>query len=188
LIIFSSGIAYTQTKNDSYDEISVLLNVPRVGNWEMGALIKGQEAYLPLKDFFEVLQIRNSSPENSDTIEGFFIYPNAKYLIDKTNDRIVYQNKIFPLKPNNLIRWENNLYLKSANFGEIFGLDCIFNFRSLSITVNTKLELPAIREMQLQQMRKNISQLKGEKKADTTIKRKFSMFHLGMADWSVLNY
>jgi len=187
-LFFSSGIGYTQTQNNNYDEISVMLTVPRIGNWEMAAIIKGQDAYLSVKDFFDILQIRNSSSANADTIGGFFINPQAKYLIDKSNDRIVYQDKIFTLKQNDLIRLENNLYLKSDYFGQVFGLDCIFNFRSLSITVNTKLELPAIREMQLQQMRKNITQLKGDKKADTTIKRKFSMFHLGMADWAIINF
>src|SRR5437764_12901947 len=36
-------------------------------------------------------------------------------------------------------------------------------------------------------MRRNITQLKGEKKADTIIKRTFPLFHLGVADWSIIN-
>jgi hypothetical protein len=39
--------------------------------------------------------------------------------------------------------------------------------------------------MQQEQMRKNISQLKGEKKADTTIKQQFSWLQLGVADWTL---
>ena len=53
--------------------------------------------------------------------------------------------------------------------------------------LNTKLELPIIREMRQEQMRSNISRLKGEVKADTTIGRKFPAFHFGMADWSVIS-
>ncbi|MDB5222620.1 MAG: Sporulation Domain-Containing Protein [Chitinophagaceae bacterium] len=178
---------HTQGQND-YDEISVTLSVPRIGSWEMPAIIKGQSAYLPVKELFDILQIKNSTSATLDSIKGFFINPKANYLFDKTNDRIVYVDKIFNLKPTDLIHSENNLYLKSEYFGQIFGLECIFNFRSLSITINTKLELPAIREMQLEQMRRNITQLKGDKKADTTIKRKFSIFNLGMADWSLINF
>ena len=34
-------------------------------------------------------------------------------------------------------------------------------------------------------MRKNISRLKGEIKADTIIGRDYPFFHFGMADWSI---
>ena len=53
------------------------------------------------------------------------------------------------------------------------------------VILNTKIELPAIREMRLEQMRKNISRLKGEIKADTIIGRDYPFFRFGMADWSV---
>lgn len=187
LMYLSPNAGYSQAQND-YDEISVTLSVPRIGSWEMPAIIKEQSAYLPVKELFDILQIKNSPSAGLDSIKGFFINPKANYLFDKINDRIVCEDKIFNLKPTDLIRFENNLYLKSDYFGQIFGLECIFNFRSLSITINTKLELPAIREMQLEQMRRNITKLKGDKKADTIIKRKFSMFHLGMADWSIINF
>lgn len=179
------SVANSQIQND-YDEISVTLNVPRIGSWEMPALIKGQSAYLPVKELLDVLQIKNSA-SNADSITGFFINPKAAYLIDKAHNKIIYQDTIFSIDPNDFIRSENILYLKTDYFGKIFGLDCSFNFRNLSITLNTKLELPAIREMQLEQMRRNITQLKGDKKADTTIKRKFTLLSLSMADWAIIN-
>ncbi|MCX6270608.1 MAG: hypothetical protein NTU44_05200, partial [Bacteroidetes bacterium] len=49
------------------------------------------------------------------------------------------------------------------------------------------LELPLIHELKLEQLRKNISRLKGEYKADTIIARNYPFFHLGMADWSVIS-
>lgn len=179
------SVANSQIQND-YDEISVTLNVPRIGSWEMPALIKGQSAYLPVKELLDVLQIKNSA-SNADSITGFFINPKAAYLIDKAHNKIIYQDTIFSIDPNDFIRSENILYLKTDYFGKIFGLDCSFNFRNLSITLNTKLELPAIREMQLEQMRRNITQLKGDKKADTTIKRRFTLLSLSMADWAIIN-
>ena len=32
-------------------------------------------------------------------------------------------------------------------FGQIFGLDCTFDYRNFSVFLDTKLELPIIREM-----------------------------------------
>jgi hypothetical protein len=169
----------------TYDEISINVNIQRIGSLEMSALIYGQEAYLPIKDLFDYLKIKNSISADLNTLEGFFIDPKNTYLIDYSNYNILYQGKTFKLKKNDLIFFANTLYLKSSYFEEIFGLDCIFNFRNLSISVTTKLELPAFREMKLEEMRKNMNALKGEKKADTVIRQGFPLFSLGMADWSV---
>ena len=186
LLVVLPSIVYCQQENE-FDEISITFNVQRIGSCEIPAIIHNETAYLPLKEVFDFLKIKNSFGTNMDSIEGFFIYPKDLYVIDKVNNKIKFQDKIFDLKPTDLIRTETGLYLKSDYLGDVFGLTCSFNFRSLSVTMNTKAELPAIREMQLEQMHKNIVLLKGEKKADTTIKRKYPLFHLGMADWSVIN-
>lgn len=170
---------------DDYEEISVTLTVQRIGSLEMPAVVYGQKVYLSIKELFDFLKIKSTPSAGFDSVAGFFINPKATYLIDKTNNKIVYGDKAFTLKPNDFIHTPTTLYLKSDYFGQVFGLECVFNFRSLSVTLSTKIELPAIREMQLDMMRRNISQLKGEKKADTIIRQSFPLFHLGMADWSV---
>lgn len=169
-----------------YDEISIFINVPLVGGGDIAAVIKGQELYLPVTDLFDFLKIRNLPSPGLETISGFFIAPDAKYVISRSESQIRYQDKVFNLEPGDLIRTESNLYLRASYFGKVFGLDCAFNFRSLSVTVNSKLELPLIREMRQEEMRKNITRLKGEIKADTTIGRSYPLFKFGMADWSAI--
>jgi hypothetical protein len=188
-VVFNYGSADTAVEKEEefYDEVLITLNVPRIGSLEIQAIVYGQQLYLPIKDLFDFLKIRNIPSPDFDLVEGFFIFPKDTYSIDQTNNRIVYRSKSFDLKPRDLIRTETNLYLKSDYFGQVFGLECVFDFRNLSVTLNTKIELPAIREMQHDLMRRNISQLKGEKKADTTIGRSFPLFHLGTADWAVFS-
>lgn len=89
------------------------------------------------------------------------------------------------MQRNDLIQTGTNLYLRSEFFGEVFGLESTFNFRSLSVSMKSKLELPVIRERRQQEMRLNLDRLKGEVTADTNISRSNSFFRLGMADWSV---
>ena len=171
---------------DNYDEILITLNVQRIGSVEIPAIIYNKVAYLPVREIFDFLKIRNLLSADIDSISGFFINPKAVFLIDKAHNRIYYQGKTFKLRSTDLIRTENNLYLKADLFGPVFGLDCKFDFRSLSITLTTKLELPAIREMLMEQLHSNLGKLKGEKQADTIIKQQFSFFHLGTADWSLM--
>ena len=44
-------------EDNSYDEVLVSLYVPHIGNLELPAIIKGQEAYLSVKELFDFLKI-----------------------------------------------------------------------------------------------------------------------------------
>lgn len=168
-----------------YDEIAVLLEVPGIGGGEINALIKDEKLYLPVTDLFDFLKIRNIPSPDLGTISGFFVNPQAEYIIDRTKNQIVYQGKEFDLEKGDIIRTEVNLYLESSYFGKVFGLDCRFNFRALSVKISSQLELPLIREMKQEEMRRNIARLKGEVKADTSVGRTYPLFRYGMADWAV---
>ena len=56
--IFSNKI-YCQ-ENLDFDEISVSLNVQKIGTVEMGVVIRDQVAYLPVKDILDFIKIRNT--------------------------------------------------------------------------------------------------------------------------------
>jgi hypothetical protein len=169
-----------------FDEVLIYLNIPHIGGTDINGVIKGQEVYLPVTEMFDFLKIRNVASPGLDSISGFFINRQAMYIVDWGNNRILYQDKTYNLNPDDFVRTETNLYLKSDYFGKVFGLDCSFNFNSLSVTLTTNQELPMIREMRQTEMRRNISRLKGQEKADTVIGRRYPVFHFGMADWSVI--
>lgn len=169
-----------------YDEISVYFSVPRIGGADLPALISEEQVYLSVIDVLDFLKIKNSYTSGFGSVTGFFITEDAKYEIDRVNNIITYSGKEYPLKPGDLVRTETNLYLKINYFGEIFGLECVFSLRSMSVTLNTKVELPVIREMRQEQMRKSLGKITGEIEADTTIRRKYPLFHFGMADWSAV--
>ena len=170
---------------DTYDEISVFVEVPQIGGTEIDAVIKGTELFLPVTDLFDFLKIKNTISQDMESVTGFFITPDATYSISRAENKIIYQSNSYDLASGDLIRTESNLYLRSSYFGKVFGLECLFNFRSLSVLVNTKMELPMIREMRQEEMRKNLTRLKGDIKADTSIGRSYPLFKFGMADWSV---
>jgi len=170
-----------------YDEILVYMNVQGVGNVQIPAAIRNESAYLSITDIFGFLKIRNNASAGMDSVSGFFITPQALFVIDKVNNRIEYQGKKINLPPEAFIQTATALYLKSDYFGQVFGLQCKFNFRSLSVILSTALELPVIREMRQEEMRNNLNRLKGEVKADTSILRSYPMFKFGMADWAVVN-
>jgi hypothetical protein len=180
------AIANAQGQKD-YEEISVYLSVQSVGGIEAPALIRNDLAYVSVTDVFNFLKIKNTSSASLDSISGFFITPDVPFVIDKSSNRILFDDNTFDLSPNDLIKTETGLYLESSWFGKVFGLDCHFSFRSLSINMTTKAELPIVRELKQEMMRKNLNRLKGEQRADTVLKRSYPFFHFGMADWSVIS-
>ncbi|MFY9154129.1 MAG: hypothetical protein WAO52_19065 [Prolixibacteraceae bacterium] len=181
------AISFTSEKPEiEYEGLSITLNVAGIGGQEVSAVFRGKDAFLSVIDVFNFLKIRNVPSLTLDTVSGFFLDPKAIFIIDKPNNRITYQEKVFALGPNDLISTETGLYLKTDYFGKIFGLECTFNFRSLSVTLNTDLDLPLIREMKRELMRRNVASLQREIIADTTIHRSFPLFKMGMADWSVI--
>jgi hypothetical protein len=188
-LVFFLNISFAQdvsAQEPEYDEIPVFLEVPGVGGTEISAVIMGEELFLPVTELFNFLKVKNISSSGLETISGFFISPEMEYAISRTDNSIVYQGKTNKLDQGDLVRTETNLYLRASYFGKVFGLDCMFSFRSLSVKLTSKLELPIIREMKQEEMRRNLSRLKGEIKADTNIKRTYPVFRFGMADWSAI--
>lgn len=167
-------------------ETSVFVVVQGIGGTEIPALVTGDTAYLSVSDLFDFLKIRNTFSASGDSLTGFFIQEKDAYLIDRAKHRILYRDQVYNLHKDVLLRTSTTLYMRLDYFSKVFGLTSKFNFRNLSVRMNTKAELPAVRELRLQLMRQNLSNLRGETKADTFIGPSNSLFRLGMMDYSII--
>ncbi len=170
---------------DEYYEISVFVDINRLGGAEIPTVILGKTAYVSITDLFNLLKIKNIYSEGYDTVSGFFLQPEDKYIIERKSNTIEFKKKVYNLNPGSLIKTETSLYLELKYFGEIFGLYCSFDFRQLQIKLETKFELPIMREIRLETIHQNIDNLKGETKADTVIKATYPLFSFGIVDWGI---
>lgn len=168
-----------------FDELIVTIKGESIGMAEIPALIIGNDVYLPVSDLFNFLTIKNSLSAKGDSISGHLLNPKDIYCINRKNNTIWYKEQITTLSKNDLIFSSNEFYLKARYFGEVFSMPCAFNFRSLTVSFEPTIELPFMREKRLEQMRRNITKVKGEIKPDTIVKRKFEALHLGAIDWSL---
>lgn len=170
----------------AYDEILLYMNVQGVGGMQVQAAIFHEVAWLSITDIFDFIKIKNTPSAGLDSISGFFILRQSTFLIDAIHNQITYQGKVLHLPEEALIHSSTNLYLRANYFGQIFGLECKFNFRNLSIILTSKQELPVVRELRQEAMRSNLSNLRGDTKADTNYKAVRPPFHFGMTDWAVV--
>ncbi|MFT3982249.1 MAG: carboxypeptidase-like regulatory domain-containing protein [Ferruginibacter sp.] len=182
LITLLPGKAFCQDEA-AYEEITITFNSRVAGNAEMPAVIYDNKAYLPVNDLFDFLRIKNDFSANNDSLKGFIQNPADVFSINRISNTVFYRDTLTRLHPNDLFYLNDDFYLEAGYFGRIFKMDCAFSFRSLSINFNTNVELPFMREERQEQLRRNISKLRGERRADTTLGRDFSLFRIGVVDW-----
>lgn len=183
LFTFLSPVLFAQEEENYYD-ISVNLEIKNVGATEIEAVIKDNNIYLSINQLFSFLKLNNNLASDLSSIDGFFMKKEMAYKISRSNNSIIYSNKEIILQEGDLIQTEFDLFLKSDYFGSIFGLNCFFNFRSLSVLVETQVDLPIIREMRQLEIRNNLKRIIGQQESDTTIEREYPLFKFGTADWS----
>lgn len=187
LLTCASMVNAMAQQEPEYDEIGVFLMIQGVGGFEMNAVYMDDKLYLPVGELFGFLKINHELSKNYDSVSGFFLKEQNRYLISHTGQAATVGNEKYPLDKTSLLRTANGLYMRNDVFGRIFGLYLSFNFRSMSIELKTHHELPVIKELRLAVMRKNVSRLKGEVTVDTTLKRQYHPARGGMVDWSVIS-
>jgi hypothetical protein len=185
--LFISNLLEIDAQESEREEIPVNVRVERLGGVTFNPLYEYESGrlLLPVTEFFRFLQIKAEPAASLDSISGFIAKEENRYLIDNRNKKVFFGEKDFPVEDGQLINTGSELYMDHRLFGEIFGLHCQFDFRSLTVTVKPDFELPVIREMKLQQYRKNIQQLKGEVEVDTTLHQQHNLWRFGMMDWAL---
>lgn len=169
-----------------YDEIMVEMNVPELGEFDVSIAIKGEEAYLSVAEVFDILGIKQESDPGTRIISGFLLHPDNNFVIDPVSQIIIADGEELQLSSEDFILTPMDFYLRADLFDPIFGLNASFSFRSLSVTLETSLELPVIRNRRLERMRRNISELKGEVEPDTVLQREFQSLRGAAVDWGVI--
>lgn len=184
MVIYFISIANlsSQTTQD-FDEIIVDLKVPQIGVYEVPIAIRDQKAYVSIIDFFKLLNIKHQ--QEGSNIEGYIIKQDSTFLINQVKNEIIYNGKSHSIAQDDIITTPTTVYLQSKYFGEIFNLSLNFNFRRLDLILETKLELPFIREKRINEMRENLANVKGVVLPDTLIKRSYPFFNGGNLDWAI---
>lgn len=169
------------------EEIPVSLQIEGLGAGTLNPLYEEQSGklLLPITELFKFLQIKAEASATLDTISGFMVKEENSYLIDNSHKEIFFNGKKYTVSKDKLINTGTELYLDCSLLGEIFGLYCTFDFRSLSIVIKANFELPVVREMRLKQFRKNMQQLQDNVATDTTLRQQYHLARFGMLDWSV---
>lgn len=187
LFLTTSLFAEAQEEQQEYEDITVFLMVQNVGGFEIDAIYLDDNIYVNVATLFNILKINHSVSPDNDSVTGFFLDEQQKYSISKNSLTATVGDRVYKLDASDIFTPDLGFYLKNTVYGKVFGLNLNFNFRSLALELKTAYELPVIKELRQEQMRKNIDRLEGVVEVDTVLKRNYHLFRGAMADWSVIS-
>jgi len=171
-----------------YDEIPVLVTVDGVKDFYIDIIYTNNNLlYVNVENLFKTLKIQCLVGQRGDSIGGFIEQEKRTYLIDYNNREIKVGAKTIQ-SVNGLVKELGSLFIESKLLTDAFGIQLSFNYRTLSIKLESEFELPIVKEQRIEKMRTNLSQVQGEVFADTTIKRNYHLFKAGNVDWALTSY
>jgi hypothetical protein len=152
-------------------------------NFETDVLISDKnQLFLNIKDIFKKLKIKCIS-QDGDFI-GFIKNENNLYKIDFKKDKITVGAQSFSIS-NGYVEIFGTTYIAASIISEAFGINVLFNPRSLSAKLSSTFELPFLKQLRIEETRNNISKLRGKPSiADTIIQRDYHLFNFGSVDWA----
>jgi hypothetical protein len=170
----------------SFDEVSVEFYVSGYYRFETNVIITdAKKLYINIDDLFKKLGIYCTVDDSGTVLRGFIENEKKKYTVNLNSKQIEVGNKIIK-STNGIVQKLGAIYIESTLITEAFGLNIIFNYRSLSIKLEANFELPLAKKMRLAQIRKNMSKFQNkELKVDKVVPRKYHLFKEGMLDWSL---
>lgn len=173
----------------SFDDVPVDFVVNGYLKFETDVIItESNKVYIDIEDLFLNMGLKCISNNEGNSLSGFIGDENKTYTIDYTARQItVGKNTI--KSANGIVQESGAIYVESTVLTEAFGLNIVFNFRTLSIKMEAGFELPALKKMRLEQARNNIAKLQQKDKvADTIVKRDYHLLRFGTMDWSLASY
>lgn len=173
-------------ESEPFDLTELMITVYLQGGYtfEADVLISAsEELYYNIEGLFKTLEIKCNLDLNS--LVGFISNEKNLYEINFETKIITIGDKVINIK-NGLIERFGEKYIKADLISQAFGLNFVFNPRSLSVKLTANFELLFLKQIRLEKTRNNISKLQGKTiTIDTILPRNYHLFKFGTVDWSL---
>jgi hypothetical protein len=184
LTIYTSSGQNTEADEPYFDEISIVLNVQRLGFYDLEAVYYDDQLYLPFIDLFTKLGIYITHTPQIDTISGYIFYAENSFFFDVGTNTMRFNGKDFIFNQQEVVSNFSDVFIPIKRYTELFDFAMSFDFRALTLTLASDIELPIIKKLRLEKLRENVKTLTGETPVDTTFARKAKRFSGAALDWN----
>jgi hypothetical protein len=177
--------AQNQVDFEEIEEFKIFLNIQDVSFQETDALFYDEHLYVSTFMLFQQLKIYSEVKDEFNEMRGYIDNMEDTFAIDYSAKKIRYKGVTDSLDDSKIIRNDYGLFLSTAELEKIFKITITFNFRTLSAYLSSKTNLPLIKILKREKIRKNLQNVKGEIKVDTTFGRKYHWLKGGVFDWKL---
>lgn len=173
----------------SFDEVPIVFIVNGYIQFETDVIItESNKVYINIQDLFKNLGIQCIESNYRNNLVGFIENEDKKYDINFEKKQITV-GKTVTRSVNGIIKEFGSIYIESTVIADAFGLITIFNYRSLSIKLESNFELPLVKEMRIEKIRQNVLKIQDNPiLADTIVNRNYHLLKEGVIDWSFDSY
>ncbi|ERP38691.1 hypothetical protein CALK_0708 [Chitinivibrio alkaliphilus ACht1] len=146
----------------SFDEIPVSVSLDRHWGFEVFLLITEDfDTYIHMEDLFSQLDLYYEKHDRGRTISGWIENQGRTYRVSHTDQSIIFEDKTYAVG-DELILYNDHLYIKNELLGEIFGIHTDLNIRNFRLSLQAEFELPRFKEMRLQRIREEALRMQGK--------------------------
>ena len=135
-----------------------------------------------MESLFKKLQIKCIADLNN--LNGFIDNENNLYTINFEKKRITIGNKSINIS-GGVLEEMGVKYIKASLLYEAFGLNFVFNPRTLTAKLKSNFELAFFKKLKREQSREKLSKLTKKQIIDTIIPRNYHLFRFGTMDWGI---
>ncbi|MGO4822580.1 MULTISPECIES: stalk domain-containing protein [unclassified Flavobacterium] len=170
----------------NYDVIPLQFNVNNLFSFESDVIITEEEiVFVNVEEVFKQLGIAINVNVSEKTITGFIKYESNNYKIDIDKEILSVGNKSTS-SVNGIYQVMNSIFIKSSLIADEFGIQLIYNPRSLTIKVESNFELPKLKQARLENIRTNITKLQSNTQtvSDTIVGREYHLFKGTTMNWA----
>jgi hypothetical protein len=172
---------------DTTETIPVQLTVRGVGKAELIVIAQGNVVYVPVVEFFNFLRVNATYNAANRSVEGFYISPDSKYVIDAANRTGSIRDRVVALSTSDVMVRGNDVYLRGEIYEQLFGLQLTYYPRRLEIILKTKENLPIFLERARELARRRKGAYFAVPTAEFNAPRRVSLFSVGRLDYLFSN-
>jgi len=185
LAAFAAGArAQPGTSSDSTLFIPVGVVLKGGLSTDMQILVRGERAYLPLRELFDFLKIPIVYDAAARKAEGAFLRNDNRYVIDAVNFTASVGSRSVPLGVDDVLFARDGLYLSQEAFGALFDMEVLYKPRRLEVSIKTKDRLPVFQARDRELARRRRRSLGQLPQPDLTIDRRFTPLGFGRIGYS----
>jgi len=183
LFVLTAGTASGQTPRT--EEIIVKIEIPRLLQKDIFAHYDGEKIYVPLIEFFSLIEVQVESDFVNRTFTGHYLTEDNEFKINLNKYEAECFDRKLVIDSTWYVMTDNDLFLRLDLYEKLFDIKMFFNFSDLSIYIPLKDDFPIYRKLQRKLAHKKLREQEQADISAQSIPRRKEYLDGGILDWTL---